>query len=106
MEEESINPHGDEPYDPKDPHHEANWYKSVFKLPIEVIADSFWLAMEGLIWEPAMLTSNVRGTTELGGKLPEAVRVDEPYEHWWGVGPTPRSINRRQLMREARESRG
>ncbi|KAK2591098.1 hypothetical protein QQS21_011209 [Conoideocrella luteorostrata] len=99
MEEESTNSHGEEPYDPEDPHHEANWYKPVFKVPIEIVADDFWVTIERPILELARITRTVRGSTELGGELPKAVLADEPYEHWWGAGPTPRSVKRR-IMRE------
>ncbi|QPG96537.1 hypothetical protein C2857_004490 [Epichloe festucae Fl1] len=98
MMEESMNPHGDEePYDPEDAHHEANWYKSVFKVPIELIANEFWKTIEGPMMELTRITRNVRGSTELGGELPKIIPLDEPYEYWWGAGPTPRSIKRRRM---------
>ncbi|GAO19285.1 uncharacterized protein UV8b_03335 [Ustilaginoidea virens] len=98
MMEESTNPHGDEePYDPHDPHHEANWYKSVFKVPIELIANEFWKTIEDPVMGLARITRNVRGSTELGGELPKIIPLDEPYEYWWGAGPTPRSIKRRRM---------
>lgn len=103
MEEESVNPHGEEEScDPVDPHHEANWYKPVFKMPIEIIADELWMIIRRGILGPTRITRNVRGSTELGGELPRIVLVDEPYELWWGAGPTPRSVKRRRILRERR----
>lgn len=99
--EESMNSQSDdEPYDAKDPNDEANWYKPIFKVPVEVLVNELWMTMEDPIMELTQITRNVRGSTELGGELPEITTLDEPYEHWWGAGPTPRSIKRRRMRRE------
>jgi hypothetical protein len=96
--EESMNPHGDdETYDPEDPNNEANWYKPVFKVPIEMFVNELWKTMEDPVMELNRITRNVRGSTELGGELLKITPLDEPYEHWWGAGLTPRSIKRRRI---------
>lgn len=96
--ENSMDPNGDdEPSDPEDPNNEANWYKPVFKVPIELLVNELWKTMESPTMELSRITRNVRGSTELGGELLEMTPLDEPYEHWWGAGPTPRSILRRRM---------
>ncbi|KAJ4153688.1 hypothetical protein LMH87_010166 [Akanthomyces muscarius] len=87
--ENSMNPHGDdEPYDPEDPNNEANWYKPVFKVPIELLVNELWKTMESPTMELSRITRNVRGSTELGGERLEVTPLDEPYEHW-----VPRAID-------------
>lgn len=100
MKEETLNPHGDdEEYDPADPHHESNWYKSVFKVPVEIVPDILWDLIDRDYISPTRITRGVKGSTELGGTMPENYTVDGLSELWWGMGPSPRSLERRRRLR-------
>lgn len=100
MEEAAANPHGDdEEYDPDDPGDERNWYKSVFKVPVEIVPDNLWDLVDRDYVPPTRLTRGVRGSAELGGTMPENYTADGLAELWWGMGPSPRALARRRLLR-------
>lgn len=101
LEETEVNPHGDEEgdYDPDDQSNERNWYKSVFKVPVEIVPDSLWELAESAYVPPARLTRAVKGSTELGGTMPHNFMVDGLTELWWGMGPSPASLKRRRGLR-------
>ncbi|KFY01714.1 hypothetical protein V490_00788 [Pseudogymnoascus sp. VKM F-3557] len=98
MEAAEVNPHGDEEdeYDPLDPHNERNWYKSVFKVPVEIIPDTLWDLMDRDFIAPSRLTRGVKGSEELGDKMPKIEMLGGGEEFWWGMGPSPRSMRRRR----------
>ncbi|KFX86399.1 hypothetical protein O988_09600 [Pseudogymnoascus sp. VKM F-3808] len=98
MEAAEVNPHGDEEdeYDPLDPHNERNWYKSVFKVPVEIIPDTLWDLMDRDFIAPSRLTRGVRGSEELGDVMPQIEMLGGGEELWWGMGPSPRSMRRRR----------
>lgn len=105
MEWESVDPHGpEEPHDPDDPHDERNWYKSVFKVPVEIVYDTLWHIEDSNFIEPTRLMRSVKGSEELGGKMNENFDIDGLQEMWWGMGPTPASLKRRAEMRKGRGS--
>lgn len=100
MQAESVNPHGEEdPADHDDPHDPRNWYKPVFKVPIEVIPAELWCLLESDFMELQNITRSVYGSNELGGTMPVNKSVDELLEMWWGTGPTPASLKRRRRLR-------
>ncbi|KAK2595261.1 hypothetical protein QQS21_007048 [Conoideocrella luteorostrata] len=101
MEEAEVNPHGyeEEEHDPTDPHDERNWHKSVFKVPVEIIPDHLWDLVDRDFIQPARLTRGVKGSTELGGTMPEIDTVDDLSELWWGMGPSPQALDRRRALR-------
>ncbi|KAK2873337.1 hypothetical protein FQN49_002433 [Arthroderma sp. PD_2] len=103
MEEVEVNPHGDEPHDPEDPHDERNWYKSVFKVPVEIVPSELWETTDRAIWPASRLMRAVKGCNQLlGGPAPrnlESACVDGLNELWWGMGSSPQAIRRRALLR-------
>lgn len=103
MEQPTMDPHGpEEPHDPDDPHDERNWYKSVFKVPAEIVYSELWHLEDRSYVAPTRLTRSVKGSEELGGKMPENFVVDGLQELWWGMGPTPQSLKRRARLRGMR----
>lgn len=104
MESTEENPHGDdeeEPYDPYDPHHEKNWYQSVFKVPIEIIPNIFWPEVERAIIPPTRLTRKVKGFNHLlGGQKPREIPlIGDLNELWWGMMPSPKRLRERAMLR-------
>ncbi|TQV95051.1 hypothetical protein IF1G_06038 [Cordyceps javanica] len=100
MEAATADPHGpEEPHDPADPHDERDWYKPVFKVPAEIVYSVLWDAEDRLLVAPTRLTRGVRGSEELGGSMPVNEHVDGLQELWWGMGPTPQSLERRARLR-------
>ncbi|KAF3482060.1 uncharacterized protein GIQ15_04819 [Arthroderma uncinatum] len=97
MEVTEVNPHDEEEHDPDDPHTERNWYKSVFKVPIEIVPDELWGEIDSEIFPHTRLTRNVKGCNQLlGGKVPNNTpNVDGLTELWWGMSASPKSIRRR-----------
>lgn len=85
--------------DPDDPHDLRNWYKPVFKVPIELIADTFWNLLESDFMELQDITRSIYGSNELGGTMPVNKSINELLEMWWGTGPTPASLRRRHRLR-------
>ncbi|KAJ2965362.1 hypothetical protein NQ176_g10656 [Zarea fungicola] len=103
MEQPTMDPHGpEEPHDPDDPHDERNWYKSVFKVPAEIVYSELWYLEDRSYVAPTRLTRSVKGSEELGGEMPENFVVDGLQELWWGIGPTPQSLKRRARLRGMR----
>ncbi|EFR03241.1 hypothetical protein MGYG_06243 [Nannizzia gypsea CBS 118893] len=100
MEATEENPHGDEPHDPDDPHDERNWYKSVFKVPVEIVPDVFWEVVELGITPPTRLTRKVKACNQLlGGPVPRAILIDDLRELWWGLFPSPQDRRRKARLR-------
>ncbi|PHH92850.1 hypothetical protein CDD83_4272 [Cordyceps sp. RAO-2017] len=102
MEEAAVNPHGEDEedeHDPTDANDERNWYKSVFKAPVEIIPDHLWDLIDRSFLSPTMLTRGVKGSTELGGAMPENDTADGLTELWWGMMPSPKALKRRRLLR-------
>lgn len=105
LQDEKVDPHGEEePYDPDDRHDERNWYKSVFKVPAELVWDELWLYEDHSLGEATRMTRNVKGSDELGGWLPKVLEGDDLLEMWWGMGPTPQALKRRAEMRRRARS--
>ncbi|KFY11917.1 hypothetical protein V491_06996 [Pseudogymnoascus sp. VKM F-3775] len=101
MEEAELNPHGGEEneYDPNDPNDERNWYKSVFKVPVEIIPNNLWDLIDRAFMQPTRLTRGVKGSTELGGTMPENYTPEGLAELWWGVAPSPQALKKRRILR-------
>lgn len=105
MEAATADPHGpEEPRDPDDPHDERNWYRPVFKVPAEIVYSELWDVEDRSYVPPTRLTRSVRGSEELGGggRMPVHGDVDGLQEMWWGMGPTPQSLERRARLRGLR----
>ncbi|KAM5430046.1 hypothetical protein McanMca71_007482 [Microsporum canis] len=101
MESTEENPHGDDPYDPDDPHHEKNWYQSVFKVPVEIVPDTLWEVIEMAITEPTRLTRKVKGFNQLlGGPKPREIPlINGLNDLWWGTMPSPQDHKRKRIQR-------
>ncbi|KFY11498.1 hypothetical protein V492_04424 [Pseudogymnoascus sp. VKM F-4246] len=99
MEEAEVNPHGDEEHDPNDPNDERNWYKSVFKVPVEIIPDNLWDLVDRAFMQPTRLTRGVKGSIVLGGSMSVNYTVDGLAELWWGMAPTPQALKRRCVLK-------
>jgi len=75
-----------------------DWYKAVFPVAVEVLPSELWETME---WGPdaEKITRQVRGSDELGGAMPENQVAGGLWDIWWGMGPSPRTVRRRAVMR-------
>ena len=78
---------------------EVNWYKSVFKVPVEIIPNDLWDLVDRAFMQPTRLTREVKGSIELGGTMPENYTPDGLTELWWGVAPSPLALKRRRGLR-------
>ncbi len=88
MEAVEVHTHGDEEdeYDTNGPNDEGKWYKSVFKVPVEIIVDSLRDPVDVPFIPPSRLTRQVKGSAELGGAIDENCTEDGLTELWWGGG--------------------
>ncbi|PKS06173.1 hypothetical protein jhhlp_007490 [Lomentospora prolificans] len=86
------------PEDDEDVGDPRDWYKPVFPVALEVVPNELWETME---WGPELgrITRQVRGSDELGAKMPENEIHGGLWDMWWGMGPSPRSVRRRAIMR-------
>ncbi|EFR02326.1 hypothetical protein MGYG_05323 [Nannizzia gypsea CBS 118893] len=92
----------DNPYDPDDRLCENNWFKSVFKVAVEIIPNCFWEEVEmGVTMGTPLtrLTSKVKGCNQLlGGPVPRGVLRDNLRELWWTSSPSPQERKRKLKM--------
>ncbi|KAK1750949.1 hypothetical protein QBC47DRAFT_392974 [Echria macrotheca] len=75
-------------------HDEAAFFKPVFKVAAETVAEELWWLLDSGIIPLRRITRVVRGTDELGG---EGQKGGDLEEIWWTTTPSPERLRKRRL---------
>lgn len=74
----------------EDEHEESAWFRDVFRVAVEVVADELWWLVDSDIRPVRRITRGVKGVG-----VPADVGNADLAEIWWSTAPSPEMVRRR-----------